>query len=119
LKPAALLGLILLVLPFASKADENLVAKRESCRQDARMRIFPKGKIGVDGYQRIVERRNAHVIQCMMGELKPLPLPPRREALKVLDTGQETRILAVKKKSGRIAQRTARRKVKSRITKRG
>jgi hypothetical protein len=111
--------LILLVLPFASKADENLVAKRESCRQDARMRIFPKGKIGVDGYQRIVERRNAHVTQCMMGAIKPLPLPPRREALKVLDAGQEARILSVKKKSGRIAQRTARRKVKWRGVRRG
>ena len=110
MKPAALLGLILLVLPFASQADENLVAKRESCRQDARMRIFPKGKIGVDEYQRVVERRNAHVTQCMMGALKPLPLPPRREALKVLDAGQETRILAVKKKSRRTARRAERRK---------
>jgi hypothetical protein len=106
-KPAALLGLILLVLPFASRADENLVAKREACRLDARMRIFPKGKIGVDGYQRIVELRNAHVTQCMAGALKPPPLPPKREIAKVKDPGPETR-LPVKKKSRRIALRMQR-----------
>jgi hypothetical protein len=108
-KPAALLGLILLVLPFASRADENLVAKREACRLDARMRIFPKGKIGVDGYQRIVELRNAHVTQCMAGALKPPPLPPRREVAKVKDPGPETRGIPVKKKSRRIALRVERR----------
>jgi hypothetical protein len=101
------LGLILLVLPFASRADENLVAKRETCRLDARMRIFPKGKIGVDGYQRVVELRNAHVTQCMAGALKPPPLPPKREIAKVKDPGQETR-LRVKKKSRRIALRMQR-----------
>jgi hypothetical protein len=101
------LGLILLVLPFASRADENLVAKREACRLDARMRIFPKGKIGVDGYQRIVELRNAHVTQCMAGALKPPPLPPKREIAKGKDDGQETR-LPVKKKSRRIALRMQR-----------
>jgi hypothetical protein len=108
-KPAALLGLILLVLPFASRADENLVAKREACRLDARMRIFPKGKIGVDGYQRIVELRNAHVTQCMAGALKPPPLPPKREIAKGKDDGQETRRILVKKKSRRIALRVERR----------
>jgi hypothetical protein len=107
--------LILLVLPFSSKADENLVAKRESCRQDARMRIFPKGKIGADEYQRIVGLRNAHVTQCMMGALKPSPLPPRREASKVPDAGQETRIFVVSKKSRRVAQRVERRRPKARL----
>jgi hypothetical protein len=109
LKPAALLGLILLVLPFASRADENLVAKREACRQDARMRIFPKGKVGVDGYQRIVDLRNAHVTQCMAGALKPPPLPPKREIAKVKDDGRETPLLAGRKKSRRMAQRAERR----------
>jgi hypothetical protein len=71
------------------------------------MRIFPKGKISVDGYQRIVELRNAHVTQCMAGALKPPPLPPKREIAKVKDPGPETR-LPVKKKSRRIALRMQR-----------
>lgn len=108
MKPAALLGLILLVLPFAARADENLVAKRETCRMDARMRIFPKGKISVDGYQRIVDLRNAHVTQCMAGALKPPPLPPRREVAKAKNAGQETSLPPVKKKSRRIALRMQR-----------
>ena len=109
LKPAALLGLILLVLPFASKAEENLVAKREACRQDARMRIFPRGKVGVDGYQRIVELRNAHVTQCMAGALKLPPLPPKREVAKVKDDESESPLLSGRKKSRRMAQRAERR----------
>ena len=108
MKPATLLGLILLVLPFAARADENLVAKREACRMDARMRIFPKGKISVDGYQRIVELRNAHVTQCMAGALKPPPLPPKREVAKGKDNGQETSLPSMKKKSRRIALRMQR-----------
>ena len=103
-KPAALLGLILLVLPFAAQADENLVAKREACRLDARMRIFPKGRVSVDGYQRIVDLRNAHVTQCMAGALKPPPLPPRREVVKTKDAGQETSITPVRNRSRRTAE---------------
>ncbi len=116
MKPAAFLGLILLVLPFASRADENLVARRELCRQEARVSIIPKGKVGVAEYQRIVERRNAHVDQCMtraFGVLKQVPLPPKKELPKGLDTLQETRILTVKKKSRRVAQRVERRRPKN------
>jgi len=110
LKPAALLGLILLFLPFASSADENLVAKREVCRQDARMRIFPKGRIGVDGYQRIVELRNAHVAQCMTDALKAPPLPPRRDVARAQDSRQKAQILFVRKQPRGMARRASRRR---------
>jgi hypothetical protein len=75
------LGFVLLVLPFAARSDENLVAKREACRQEARLAIAPKGKIGVDSFRRIVERRAAHVSQCMTRAFvarKDVPLPPKR-----------------------------------------
>ena len=75
------LGLILLVLPFAAHSDENLVDKREACRQQARLQIAPKGKIGVDGFRRIVERRALHVQDCMSRPFvarSVQPLPPRR-----------------------------------------
>ena len=75
------LGFVLLVLPFAARSDENLVAKREACRQEARLAIAPKGKIGVDSFRRVVERRAAHVGQCMTRAFiahKDTPLPPRR-----------------------------------------
>jgi len=80
---AAAFGLVfgLLVLPFAARSDENLVAKREICRQEARLAIAPKGKIGVDSFQRIVKRRVAHVNQCMTRAFvarKDAPLPPGR-----------------------------------------
>jgi hypothetical protein len=80
---AAAFGLVfgLLVLPFAARSDENLVAKREACRQEARLAIAPKGKIGVDSFQRIVKRRVAHVSQCMTRASvlrKDAPLPPGR-----------------------------------------
>jgi hypothetical protein len=75
------LGFVLVILPFAARSDENLVAKREACRQEARLAIAAKGKIGVDGFRRIVERRVAHVSQCMDRAFvarKDTPLPPRR-----------------------------------------
>ncbi|MFC1456292.1 hypothetical protein ACETIH_06055 [Microvirga arabica] len=75
------LGFVLLVLPFAARSDENLVAKREACRQEARLAIAPKGKIGVDGFQRIVKRRVAHVSQCMARPFvarNDAPLPPKK-----------------------------------------
>jgi hypothetical protein len=75
------LGLILLVLPFAAQSDENLVDKREACRQQARQQIAPKGKIGVDGFRRIVELRALHVQECMSRPFvarSVQPLPPKR-----------------------------------------
>jgi hypothetical protein len=115
-KPAAFgLGLILLALPFASKADESLVARREACRQEARARIAPKGKIGVDGYRRIVERRNAYVSQCMTRVLvaqKEPSLPPKRVFDATTRTHQASVSTPVKNKSRRIAERAERRKLK-------
>ena len=79
------LGLILLVLPFAAQSDENLVDKREACRQQARLQIAPKGKVGVDGFRRIVERRAVYVSDCMSrpfvaGNVQPLPPKRARDA---------------------------------------
>jgi hypothetical protein len=75
------LSLIVLALPFAAHADESLVAKREACRQEARARIVSKRRIGVDEFRRIVERRAAHVTQCMSRTVvarSDHPLPPAR-----------------------------------------
>jgi hypothetical protein len=75
------LCLILLALPSAVRSSENLVDKREACRVEARSRIVPKGKIKVDDYRRIVQRRAAYVTQCigrtMVARSNAAP-PPRR-----------------------------------------
>jgi hypothetical protein len=96
-KLAALgLSLVILILPFSTRADENLVAKREACRLEARTRIVPKTKIAVDDYRRIVERRNAHVSACMaraFAVVKEPPLPPR-PAQPELAQAQRNTILA-------------------------
>jgi hypothetical protein len=60
-----IIALACLALPSAAQADEDLVAKREACRQEAKDRIAPKSRTGTDAYRRIVERRNAHVVLCM------------------------------------------------------
>ncbi|MBM6593231.1 hypothetical protein [Microvirga pudoricolor] len=67
---ASILALACLAFASEAKADEDLVAKREFCRQEAKDRIAPKSRTGTDAYRRIVERRNAHVAQCMT---RPLP----------------------------------------------
>jgi hypothetical protein len=67
-----ILALACLALPSAAQADEDLVAKREACRQEAKERIAPKSRTGTDAYRRIVERRNAHVALCMS---RPMPKP--------------------------------------------
>ncbi|WP_262298463.1 hypothetical protein [Microvirga sesbaniae] len=75
------LCLFLLALPFAARASEDLVAKREACRIEARSRIVPKRKIQVDDYRRIVERRAAYVTQCLSSTVvarSSAPLPPQR-----------------------------------------
>jgi len=80
------LCLFLLALPFAARAGEDrvaedLVAKREACRVEARSRIVPKRKIQVDDYRRIVERRAAYVTQCISSTVvarSSAPLPPQR-----------------------------------------
>jgi hypothetical protein len=81
-KPAAYgFCLILLTLPVAAQSSETLVAKREACRIEARSRIVPKGKIEVDDYRRIVDRRAAYVSQCLERSVvahNGQPLPPKR-----------------------------------------
>ncbi|EIM25461.1 hypothetical protein [Microvirga lotononidis] len=75
------LCLILLAMPSAVRSSENLVDKREACRVEARSRIVPKGKIKVDDYRRIVQRRAAYVTQCIgrtMVARSNAPPPPRR-----------------------------------------
>ena len=75
------LSLIVLALPLAARADENLVAKREACRQEARVRIVSKRRVELDEFRRIVERRAAHVTQCMSRTAVARidhPLPPAR-----------------------------------------
>lgn len=84
MKPAALmLGAMLLALPGVARADEDLVAKRETCREEAKQRITIRGKtkVAVDEYRRLVDRRNAHVNDCMIRTRiahETSPLPPRK-----------------------------------------
>jgi hypothetical protein len=102
-------------MPFASHANENLVAKREACRLEARTRIVSKGGMGFDEYRRIVERRNAHVSQCMArvvvarAEL-PLPLKIRSEAS---DVSAVSSVRFGKKKAQKISSHGQRRRVKT------
>ncbi|MBA1158035.1 hypothetical protein [Microvirga mediterraneensis] len=75
------LCLILLALPSAVRSSENLADKREACRIEARSRIAPKGKIKVDDYRRIVQRRATYVTQCIGRSVvasSNAPSPPRR-----------------------------------------
>jgi hypothetical protein len=115
-KLAALgLFLITLVAPSSARADENLVAKREVCRQEAKTRIAPKAKIAVDEYRRIVERRNAHVSECMTRAfiVRKDPLPSPKPTRQELGQAQRTIVLVhVRKKdsrwtTGSIKQRAA------------
>jgi hypothetical protein len=109
------LGFVLLVLPFAARSDENLVAKREACRQEARLAIAPKGKIGVDSFRRIVERRVAHVSQCMDRAIvarKDAPLPPRRAPSDALDRDQAPATGSVRRSSAKTVESAGRRKLK-------
>jgi hypothetical protein len=119
--------LVVLIVPASVRADENLVAKREVCRQEAKARIAPKTKIAVDEYRRIVERRNAHVSECMTRAFvvhkdpPPSPKPTRPE----LTQAQKNIVLVhIRKKASRwttgsIKQRpAAKRYVKSSARKR-
>jgi hypothetical protein len=111
-KPAAYgLGLILLALPFTARADMDLVAKREICRQEARARIAPKAKIMTDEYRRIVERRNALVDQCMLRVFVARKAPP--VLLKAVQQGavqarRDTLFLQVGKKPSPVMEHAER-----------
>ncbi len=117
MKTAALgLTLILLALPFASHADEDLVAKRDICRREARARIVPVGKIAVDEYRRIVERRNAYVRQCMTRALAApaeAQVPTKKVIESKPDTGPKVSPAPVKRKPQRVLKRSGRRKLKA------
>jgi hypothetical protein len=113
------LGFVLLVLPFAARSDENLVAKREACRQEARLAIAPKGRIGVDSFQRIVKRRVAHVSECMNRPFvarKDAPFPPRRALGDASDRHQAPATGSVRGKSAKAAESAGRRKMKTAST---
>ncbi|WP_230531843.1 hypothetical protein [Microvirga roseola] len=116
MKPAVFgLGLILLALPSAAQADENLVAKRETCRAEARKRIAPAGKVDVEEYRRIVERRSAHVSQCMTRIVvarQEAPLPPRRVLQDAAEVAETPVVAPPERKPRRILKRAERRKVK-------
>jgi hypothetical protein len=82
-RTALMLGVILLGLPCAAGAGEDLVAKRESCREEAKQRITIRGKtkVALDDYRRVVELRKAHVNDCMTRTRiahDASPMPPRK-----------------------------------------
>jgi hypothetical protein len=100
------LCLILLALPFAARASEDLVAKRETCRIEARSRIAPKRKIEVDDYRRIVERRAAYVTQCISRTVvarSSAPLPPQRVLDDAADGTQDS-VLPGRDEPGKVVR---------------
>ncbi|WP_114945477.1 hypothetical protein [Microvirga calopogonii] len=103
------LCLILLALPSAARSSENLADKREACRIEARSRIVPKGKIGVDDYRRLVERRAAYVTRCIDRTVvasSTAPLPPQR----VLDDAPADGQLAAASSLGKARHKAERAK---------
>jgi hypothetical protein len=109
------LCLILLALPFAARASEDLVAKRETCRVEARSRIAPKRKIEVDDYRRIVERRAAYVTQCIGRTVvarSNAPLPPQRVLDDATGNIRQRVVASSRNESRRLAGRESRHKAK-------
>ena len=107
------LCLILLALPFASRASENLVAKREACRIEARSRIAPKRKIEVDDYRRIVERRAAYVTQCINRTVVAHSnVPPQRTLDDAMDNDKQRVVRVSRKEPRRLAGRANRDRAK-------
>jgi hypothetical protein len=107
--------LFLLALPFAARASENLVAKREACRLEARSRIVLKGKIEVDDYRRIVERRAAYVTQCINRTVvarSDAPLPPQRVLDDATDSDRQHVVTSGRDEPRRMARRANRYKPK-------
>ncbi len=91
-RPSAtwLISANLLLVPLVASADEDLPAKREACRTEARQQIKPRSGTSAGLYEITLRARERHVRQCMArapedwvttGSLgsKPIPpLPPRR-----------------------------------------
>ena len=100
--------LFILALPLAARASENLVAKREACRVEARSRIMLKGKIEVDEYRRIVERRAAYVAQCLNRTVvarSDAPLPPQRVLSDATENPGTSLVASSRSEPRRLAKR--------------
>jgi hypothetical protein len=109
------LCLILLALPSAVRSSEDLVAKREACRVEARSRIAPRKKIEVDDYRRIVERRAAHIAQCINRTVvarSNAPLPPQRVLDDAVDSDKLRVVTSSRNEPRRMAGRADRHKSK-------
>lgn len=108
--------LLILALPFAARASENLVAKREACRVEARSRILLKGKIEVDEYRRIVERRAAYVTQCIARTVvarSDAQLPPQRVMNDATENRGRSLVASSRSKPHRLARPAKRHKMKT------
>jgi hypothetical protein len=109
------LCLILLALPSAVRSSEDLVAKREACRVEARSRIAPKRKIEVDDYRRIVERRATYVTQCINRTVLArgsVPLPPQRVLDDATGDGRQRVVASGRSEPRALAGRASRAKPK-------
>jgi hypothetical protein len=85
-----LIPVSLLFAPAAAYPDEDLSAKREVCRSEARRQIKPRSGGGVSLYEISLKARESYVRDCMArapedwvttGSVRPTatpPLPPRR-----------------------------------------
>jgi hypothetical protein len=83
------------------------------------MQIAPRGKIGVDDFRRVVERRAVHVKACMSRPLvarNDQPLPPQR-ALDLSSLHQEPATGSVRKKAPVTEKSADRRKPHTRTAK--
>jgi len=108
--------LFILVLPFAARASEDLVAKREACRVESRSRILLKGKIEVDEYRRIVERRAAYVAQCLNRTVvarSDAPLPPQRVLNDAMESPGPSLVASSRNEPRRLAERAKPHKFKA------
>lgn len=108
--------LFILALPFAARASENLVAKREACRVEARSRILLKGKIEVDEYRRIVERRAAYVTQCINRTVvarSDAPIPPQRVLNDATDSHGQSLVASSRSEPRRLAGPAKRHRLKT------
>jgi hypothetical protein len=109
------LCLILSALPSAARPSENLVAKREACRLEAKKRIVATGKIQVDDYRRLVDRRAAYVGRCLNRTLEAssnVPLPAQEVLDDAKDAKHEQVIAPARKEPRRITKRVERKKQK-------
>ncbi|MFL5022859.1 MAG: hypothetical protein ACJ8CZ_08865 [Microvirga sp.] len=82
---------------------------------EARSRIAPRKKIEVDDYRRIVERRAAHIAQCINRTVvarSNAPLPPQRVLDDAVDNDTQRVVTSSRNEPRRMAGRADRRKAK-------